>query len=159
MIFLMFIGGAPGSCAGGIKITTFRVLLAFITAQIKGREQVVIDNRAVDKESINKSLTLLFFSLVIIFVCVIALDFTEGGDIPHIQARGQFLEILFEAVSAFGTVGLSAGLTAKLSPIGKIIIIFLMFIGRLGPLVLLASIQSIRTRLLYSIPEEKLSIG
>jgi trk system potassium uptake protein TrkH len=159
MILLMFVGGAPGSCAGGIKVTTFRVLLAYISSQIKGREQIIIGNHAIDKETINKSLTLLSFSLVIIFVCVIALDFTEGGDIPHIQARGQFLEILFEAVSAFGTVGLSTGLTAKLSPPGKIIIIFLMFIGRLGPLVLLASIQSIRTKLLYSLPEEKLNIG
>ena len=159
MIFLMFIGGAPGSCAGGIKVTTFRVLSAFIVAQIKGRQQVTIDNYAVDKESISKSLTLLFFSLVIIFACVIALDFTEGGDIPHIQARGQFLEILFEAVSAFGTVGLSTGLTPKLTPIGKIIVVFLMFVGRLGPLVLLSSMQSFRTELLYSRPEEKLAIG
>ena len=159
MIFLMFVGGAPGSCAGGIKVTTFRALSGFIWNQIKGREQVVIGSYAVDKESINKSLTLLFFSLVIIFGCVIALDFTEGGDIPHTQARGYFLEILFEAVSAFGTVGLSAGLTAKLSPIGKIIVIFLMFVGRLGPLVLLGSLQSFRTKLVYSRPEEKLSIG
>lgn len=159
MIVLMFIGGAPGSCAGGIKITTFRVLSALIGAQIKGKQQVVIGNYAVDKESINKSLTLLFFSVTIIFLCVIALDFTEGGNIPHTLARGQFLEILFEAVSAFGTVGLSTGLTAKLSPIGKIIIIFLMFVGRLGPLVLLALMQSFRTKLLYSRPEEKLSIG
>ncbi len=159
MIFLMFIGGAPGSCAGGIKVTTLRTLSGFIWSQIQGKKQVAIGNYAVDKESINKSLTLLFFSLVIIFVCVIALDFTEGGDIPHTQARGQFLEILFEAVSAFGTVGLSAGLTAKLSPIGKIIIIFLMFVGRLGPLVLLESLQSFRQKLVYSRPEEKLSIG
>lgn len=159
MIFLMFIGGAPGSCAGGIKVTTFRVLLAFISSQIKGRSQVVIGKFAVDKESTNKSLTLLFFSSVIIFLSVILLDFTEGGYLPHTQVKGQFLEIMFEAVSAFGTVGLSTGLTPKLSPIGKTIIIFLMFIGRLGPLVLLASIQSTRKKLLYSVPEEKLSIG
>jgi Trk-type K+ transport system membrane component len=101
---------------------------------------------------VNKALTLLFFSLLIIFVCVILLDFIEGGDIPYTLTRGQFLEILFETVSAFGTVGLRTGLTAKLSPIGKTIIIFLMFAGRLGPLVLLASIQSMRTKLLYSIP-------
>lgn len=159
MIFLMFIGGAPGSCAGGIKVTTFRVLSSFIKSQIQGRDQITIGKYAVDKESINKSLTLLFFSLVIIFGSVIVLDFTEGGDIPHVQAQGQFLEILFEVVSAFGTAGLSTGLTTKLSPAGKIVIIMLMFIGRLGPLVLLGSMHSFRKKLLYSRAEEKLSIG
>ncbi len=159
MIFLMYIGGAPGSCAGGIKITTFRVLWAFIKAQINGREQVVIGKYAVDRESVNDSLTLLFFSAAILFVCVLLLQFTEGGDIPHMQARGKFLECLFEAVSAFGTVGLSVGLTTKLSAAGKIIIVFLMFIGRVGPLALVASIQSTRTKLLYSLPEEKVPIG
>lgn len=159
MIFLMFIGGAPGSCAGGIKVTTFCVLAGFIKSQIQGRDQVTLGRYAVDKESINKSLTLLFFSLVIIFCSVIALDFTEGGNIPHPQAKGQFLEIVFEVVSAFGTAGISTGLTTKLSPAGKIIIIVLMFIGRLGPLVLLGSMQSMRTKLLYEKPEEKLPIG
>ncbi|MCI5144394.1 MAG: TrkH family potassium uptake protein [Candidatus Electrothrix sp. AR3] len=159
MIFLMFIGGAPGSCAGGTKVTTFRILTAFIRSQITGREQTVIGKYAVDQESVNKSLTLLFFSLALIFCCVIALDFTEGGNIAHTEVRGQFLEILFETVSAFGTAGLSTGLTAKLSAPGKIIIMFLMFVGRLGPLVLLSSIQSLRTKILFSRPEEKLSVG
>ena len=159
MIFLMFVGGAPGSCAGGTKVTTFRILAAFIRAQVSGREQTVIGRYAVDRESVNKSLTLLFFSLALIFLCVIALDFTEGGNVPHTEARGQFLEILFETVSAFGTAGLSTGLTGKLSPPGKMIIMFLMFVGRLGPLVLLSSIQSMRTKILFSQPEVKLSVG
>jgi trk system potassium uptake protein TrkH len=159
MILLMFIGGAPGSCAGGIKVTTFRVLHSFIMAQIRGRHQVVIGKYAVDSESVNSALTLLFFSVAIIFFSIIALSFTEGGGLSHQQTQGRFLEILFEAVSAFGTVGLSADLTPKLSPGGKMIIICLMFIGRLGPLVLLGSVQSFGTKLLYSRPEEKLSIG
>ena len=159
MIFLMFIGGAPGSCAGGIKVTTLRVLWAFIVSKIKGKQQVVIGKYAVDEESINKSFTLLFFSLMLICVCILLLDFSEGGEVPHLQARGQFVEILFEAVSAFGTVGLSTGLTTKLSPFGKIIIILLMFAGRLGPLVLLSALQSLQTKILYSRPKEKLFIG
>jgi len=159
MIFLMYIGGAPGSCAGGIKVTTLRVLWAFVKAQINGNEQVVIGKYAVDKESISDALSLLFFSLALLFACVLILQFTEGGDIPHVQARGKFLECLFEAVSAFGTVGLSVGLTPKLSPIGKMLIIFLMFVGRVGPLALVASIQSFRTKLYYSLPEEKITIG
>lgn len=159
MIFLMFVGGAPGSCAGGTKVTTFRILVAFTRAQISGREQAVIGRYAVDRESVNKSLTLLFFSLALIFLCMMALDFTEGGNVPHNQARGQFLEILFETVSAFGTAGLSTGFTSKLSPPGRVIIMFLMFVGRLGPLVLLSSIQSMRTKILFSKPEVKLSVG
>ncbi|XOF33583.1 MAG: TrkH family potassium uptake protein [Candidatus Electrothrix sp. YB6] len=159
MIFLMFIGGAPGSCAGGAKVTTFRILAAFTRARITGREQVVIGRYAVGRDSVNKALTLLFFSLSLLFICVIALDFTEGGNIPHTQIRGQFLELLFEAVSALGTVGLTTGLTSTLSPAGKIIIMLLMFVGRLGPLVLLSSMQSLRTTILFSRPEEKLSVG
>jgi trk system potassium uptake protein TrkH len=159
MIFLMFVGGAPGSCAGGTKVTTFRILVAFTRAQISGRDQAVIGKYAVDRVSVNKSLTLLFFSLALIFLCLIALDFTEGGNVPHTQARGQFLEILFETVSAFGTAGLSTGLTSKLSPPGRVIIMFLMFVGRLGPLVLLSSLQSMRTKVLFSRPEVKLSVG
>jgi trk system potassium uptake protein TrkH len=97
--------------------------------------------------------------VAIVFFSVIALNFTDGGGVSHGQTQGRFLEILFEAVSAFGTVGLSADLTPKLSSGGKIIIIFLMFIGRLGPLVLLSSVQSFGTKLLFSRPEEKISIG
>ncbi len=159
MILLMFIGGAPGSCAGGIKVTTFHVLHSFIKAQIRSRHQTIIGKYAVDRESVNNALTLLFFSVAIIFFSVIALNFTEGGGLPHPQAHGNFLEIFFEVVSAFGTVGLSADLTPKLSSGGKIIIICLMFIGRLGPLVLLSSVQSFGTKLLFSRPEEKISIG
>lgn len=159
MIILMFIGGAPGSCAGGIKVTTFRVLWALFVAEVKGREQAVIGKFAVDKESVNNALTLFVYAGCIILISTFILDFTEGGDIPHLQARGQFLEILFEVVSAFGTVGLSTGLTPKLSMSGRGIILLLMFVGRLGPLVLLAAFQKLRRRDLFLRPEEKILIG
>jgi len=159
LIILMFIGGAPGSCAGGVKVTTFRVIAAFIAAQIRGRSQAVIGRYAVETTALNKAVTLIFFSLVIIAVSVLVLDFTEGGDISHLQLRGQFIEIFFEAVSALGTVGLSTGITAELSAGGKIVIILLMFIGRLGPLVFLAVIQSLRRDVYYTKPEEIIGIG
>ncbi len=159
MILLMFIGGAPGSCAGGIKVTTFRVLWAFIIDTIRGREQVCIGKYAVDRDTVNKALTLLFFSVAIILVSVLLMSFTEGGDLPHLRIRGNFLEILFETISAYGTVGLSTGLTAGLSSTGKIILVALMFIGRLGPLVLLSALQSIQTKILYLKPEQSISIG
>lgn len=159
LLFLMFVGGAPGSCAGGIKITTFRVLIATIWSQLRGRRQVIIGKFAVDQTDVKKTMVLFLLAISIIFTAVFLLDFTEGGDLPHHQVRGQFLEILFEAVSAFCTVGLSTGLTSTLSEAGKWIIISLMFIGRLGPFVLITALQSIQEDHLYRLPEEKIMIG
>jgi trk system potassium uptake protein TrkH len=159
MIFLMIIGGAPGSCAGGIKVTTFRALGAFMLAQVRGREQVVIGNRALDSKTINKVVTLVFIATIIVGLATVALNLTEGGNYSHTQLRGQFLEIFFEVVSAFGTVGLSMGLTAKLTTAGKCIIIALMFIGRIGPIWLLTTLQQFHSNVRYKVPETDLPIG
>jgi trk system potassium uptake protein TrkH len=159
MMILMFIGGAPGSCAGGIKVTTFMVMSSFILAQIKGCNQAVIGRFAVDKTALNRAVTLVFFTALLVLAAVLVLDWTEGGTSANRLVRGQFLEVAFEAVSALGTVGLSTGLTSKLTDGGKTVIIFLMFIGRLGPLVFLAVIQSLRKDTLYSRPEEIIGIG
>lgn len=159
MILLMFIGGAPGSCAGGIKVTTFRALIAFIAAQARGHRQTVIGKYALDDKTLHDSLILFVFAGAIVIVSIFLLNMTEGGDMPHPQTRGLFLEIVFETVSAFGTVGLSTGLTTKLTIAGKYIIVALMFIGRLGPLVFLAAMQSLRQDLYFSWPEDKLLIG
>jgi trk system potassium uptake protein TrkH len=159
MLFLMFIGGAPGSCAGGLKVTTFRVLLAVIISQLRGRRQASIGQFGISEDIIKRSLMLFVFAGGIIFVATLLLDITEGGDLPHYQVRGQFLEILFETVSAFGTVGLSTGLTGKLTATGKWIIIALMFVGRLGPFLFIAAIQSWQQDQHYSLPEENIIIG
>jgi len=159
MVILMFIGGGSGSCAGGLKVGTFRVLVAFLGAQLKGRSQVVIGHFAVERKILHEALVLLFFSVVIIFSAAFLLNITEGGLVPHPQSRDLELKILFETVSAFATVGLSLGLTAKLSVIGKIIIILLMFTGRLGPIIMIAAVQSYRQKELFRWPEERLLIG
>jgi len=159
MIALMFIGGGSGSCAGGLKVGTFRVLSAFLTAQIKGRSQAVIGRFAVNRKIMHEALVLLFFSVVIIFSAAFLLNISEGGLVPHPQSRDLELKILFETVSAFGTVGLSLGLTAKLTAIGKIIITILMFTGRLGPIILITAIQSYQKKELFLWPEEHLLIG
>ena len=120
MLGLMFIGRVRrGSCAGGIKVTTFRVLIAAAVSQFRGRRQSVIGKFAVSEDAIKKAFVLFVFSVGIVFIASFVLDFTEGGDLPHDQVRGQFLEILFETVSAFGTVGLSTGITPTLSAAGK----------------------------------------
>lgn len=159
MIVLMYIGGAPGSCAGGIKVTTFRSLTAYAWSHIKGRKQAVIGRFAVDYSTLNKSFLLLVFSIGVIFAALLVLNFTEGGEVPHPQARGLFLELLFEVVSAFGTVGLSTGLTPHLSLAGKLIITGMMFVGRLGPILFLAVIRSYQQPPFYRRPEESMLIG
>ena len=159
MILLMVIGGSPGSCAGGVKTTTFRVLAAFGVSQLKGRKQVVVDGYGLDESTVNKALTLSVFAFLILVGGTMVLCITEGGDVPHTQARGQFLEILFEVASAFGTVGLSTGLTPNLSAAGKTVITLLMFIGRLGPIVFLSMIQSWQVRERFSRPEKTVLIG
>ncbi len=160
MIMLMFIGGAPGSCAGGIKVTTFRTIFEYAKSQIfiKGK-QVVIGRFAVKEEDLNKAIVLFVFSTGLIIIACMILNITEGGDVPHFHARGLFLEILFEVTSAFGTVGLSTGLTPTLSFLGKWVIILLMFIGRLGPILFLSFIQYIQDEPRYSWPEENILIG
>ena len=159
MLILMFIGGGSGSCAGGLKVGTFRVLVALLIAQVQGRSQAVIGRFAVERKIMHEALVLLFFSVVIIFLGAFLLNITESGLVPHSQSRDLELKILFETVSAFGTVGLTLGLTTKLTAIGKIIVAVLMFTGRLGPIILITAIQSYQEKELFKWPEEHLLIG
>lgn len=159
LIFLMFVGGSPGSCAGGIKTTTLAALIAFAKAQIRGRRQAVAGRFAMDLRTMNKALSLIFFAVVIVLFAVLALSVTEGLARPGPESRGLFLEILFEAVSAFGTVGLSTGLTPKLSDPGRIVITIVMFVGRLGPIMFLSALREFQRRENFSWPENSLLIG
>lgn len=159
LIVLMVIGGSPGSCAGGIKTTTLRVLLGFGLSQIKGREQTVVHGYAVDAQTISKAMTVFILASVLILTSVFILTMTEGADVSHQQLRGKFIEILFEAASAFGTVGLSTGLTSNLSEPGKIVIMVLMFVGRLGPIVFLTMLQAWQTREHFRRAERNMLIG
>ncbi len=159
IVILMLIGGSPGSCAGGLKTTTFRTLVAFLLSQAKGREQTVIRNRALEPETVNRALTLTVFGIGLVIGCTLLLCISEGGVTEHAVRRGQFLELLFEVVSAFGTVGLSTGITAGLSPFGKVVLVVLMFLGRLGPILFLSLLQSWQVRPRYAWPKESLMIG
>lgn len=159
MILLMFIGGASGSCAGGIKISTFRTLLAFITSQFKGRKQAVINRTAIDEQTVNRAVILVITSFVIIVFATLLLTITEGGDAPHSVVRRSFLELIFEVVSAYCTVGLSTGLTSSLTGMGKMVLIVTMYIGRLGPVLFIAAIQHLRKEEYFTYPEESMLIG
>ncbi|ARO87868.1 Ktr system potassium transporter B [Nitrosospira lacus] len=122
---LMFIGGGSGSTAGGIKLSTFIVVLLATWAFLRGQERPVVFGRGIQLDIIRKSLAIIVISLLCVSTGIFLLTVTEGGN---------FLDVAFEAVSAAGTVGLSRGITADLSVAGQIIIIVLMLIGRVGPL-------------------------
>jgi len=150
IIVLMFIGASPGSTGGGIKTTTFTALLGAVFAMIRGKEDVVLFRHRLAQERVYKALTVTLLSLALVMVATMILSVTEDH---------QFLQLLFEATSAFGTVGLSMGLTTQLTLAGKIIIILMMFIGRLGPLTLGYALGPKPGRVLYRHAEGKIIIG
>lgn len=150
-IIFMFIGAGPGSTAGGIKITTFVVLIASVWSQIRGKEDVVLFKRRIVMETILKALTVTVSGLFLVIIMTMLLSITEKDF--------DFLMYLFEATSAFGTVGLSMGLTPELSPIGKLLIIFTMFAGRLGPLTVGFAIAMRRKPDAFRHPRGKIMIG
>jgi trk system potassium uptake protein TrkH len=126
-LLLMFVGGAPNSTASGIKISTFVVLLASTRSFLRGSLSVTLGKRFLPQDMVIKALAIVTIGMLIIFLAVMALSILE--DAP-------FLDIAFETVSAFGTVGLSRGLTGELSAASQMIIMLVMLIGRVGPLTL-----------------------
>lgn len=125
-IMLMFIGGSPGSTAGGIKTTTFACLLLTTISVVKGEEDVNCLNRRLPFETIKRAVSIFLIGLAIVFSTAIILTITDSSL--------KFINLLFESTSAFGTVGLSAGITDKLSTFGRLVITLTMYIGRVGPL-------------------------
>ncbi|MFZ5979274.1 MAG: TrkH family potassium uptake protein [Candidatus Zixiibacteriota bacterium] len=139
-IILMFIGACPGSTGGGIKTTTFGVLLLLGYNRFLGRSSVKAFRRSVSVDSVNRALTVLLVALAVVLVMFVLLMFAEERPPSHQLAHSWFVESLFEVISAFGTVGLSLGMTGQLHTYGKIIIIILMFVGRVGLLTLVLNL-------------------
>lgn len=148
----MFIGGSSGSTAGGIKVSTMALLLITFWNVIRGRSRIVVKGRKITVSTVLKAFTLCVIGLSVVAVCSIVISHTEG--LP-------FIPVLFECVSAFGTVGLSMGLTPALSSLSLCILILLMFFGRLGILTITYAVfiklQSEDSLLDY--PEAKIIIG
>lgn len=151
MMFLMFIGASPGSTGGGIKTTTFSVIIRSAYSTIRGRQNVEIMKRTISAETISKAFSIALFSLSLIFISTFFLAFTEPDK--------QFLQLLFEEISAFGTVGLSTGITPALSVAGKSIIILTMYIGRIGTLTLALAITKRAVLTKYRYAEINVLIG
>ncbi|MEO3945430.1 TrkH family potassium uptake protein [Gorillibacterium sp. CAU 1737] len=149
-ILMMFIGAAPGSSGGGIKVTTFAILVGAVIAMLRGRQDIVMFKRRLPQDRVYKAITFTLFSFFFIILAAMILSVTESYN---------FLGILFEATSAYATAGLSMGLTAELSIPGKILLMVLMFVGRLGPVTLAFALTPKHEKELYRYPEGKITIG
>lgn len=157
-MLLMFIGGSPGSTAGGIKTTTLVVLALTVWTMIKGRHETEICNKTVPMTIVREALTIFMLSISCVIIFFGMLLITEHPEIQP-SAAGTIDALLFETMSAFGTVGLSMGITPYLSAAGKLSLILCMFIGRLGPLTiaLIIGARDLRQALRY--PEEHVVVG
>jgi trk system potassium uptake protein TrkH len=136
LLILMFIGASPGSTGGGVKTTSAALLVLLMWNRLKGKLDVSIFNRTIPREIVSRSISIIFASAFSIAIITSVLLIVGGRGVLPTESRHLFVEYLFEAVSAFGTVGLSMGITPQLSDIQKVAIILMMFIGRVGPLTL-----------------------
>lgn len=128
---LMFIGAGSASTGGGIKLTTFIVILFAVQSFLKGKKNIVLGRRTIEQGIVLKSLAIATVSLLFVVLAIFILTITE---------KAPLVEIMYEVLSAFGTVGLTMGLTYHLSMVGKFVLIFIMFLGKIGPLTLLFSL-------------------
>jgi trk system potassium uptake protein len=150
-IALMFIGASPGGTGGGIKTTTLRVLTSCTQSILQGKEEVLLYERKIAISLILKAIGVVFGSLATVIIITILISITD----PKLA----FLEILFEVVSAFATVGLSTGITGSVSTAAKLILILTMYIGRVGILLLMSSILGDPRPTRINYPEENLLVG
>ena len=152
--FLMFIGGAPLGTAGGIKITTFFIVVLSMFSYLRGKE-VSAFNRKFSQKQIIRAMSLIFFSIFVLIASYAAIEIIEGG-------KFSAENIIFEVFSAFGTVGLTANLTTQLSVGSKMVLCLLMYIGRLGPMTMISVFSknmNVESKLHYELVEEDLLIG
>jgi len=155
LILLMFIGASPGSTGGGIKTCTFAVIAASVWSMMKNRKKVMLFGRSVPHKIVRESLLIFFLSAAWIFIFTLILVYLRSG----ISPEAGMVRSLFEVVSAFGTVGLSAGVTETLDTTGKLCIIVTMFAGRVGPLTLAMAVALKKHVDKYTFPEENIMVG
>ena len=150
IMILMFIGASPSSMGGGVKTSTIAILLISLVAAITGRKEPQVFYRQIPQHTVHKAFTIVTLSLLLILTVTLIMSFTE---------KISFVNLLFEVTSAFGTVGLSTGITPNLSTIGKVLIMFTMFAGRIGTLTLLMALALSPRQSSLRYPEGKIIIG
>jgi trk system potassium uptake protein TrkH len=157
LMILMFVGAGPGSMAGGIKLTSAAAVLAMVYHRLRGSREVQMFGRAIGELTQQRAAVLAILSSMLIAGAVCAMEMLRADDGP--TQRADFFAVTFEAVSAFGTVGLSMGITAALSVAGKLLMIPLMLVGRLGPLWLMDFLQHLPSAPPVRHAKEELMVG
>lgn len=150
MDVLMFIGGGPAGTAGGIKVTTFAVLFFILLTELRGEGAVNIFGKRLSRAVHRQAITVVLIAVAAVVAATVALMHITGLAVDR---------VLFEAVSAFATVGLSTGITFDLHPAAEVVLVLLMFLGRIGPLTLGSAIALRERRILYELPKERPAIG
>jgi trk system potassium uptake protein TrkH len=149
-VVLMFIGTAPTSTGGGIKVTTLALVALIVVAQIRGQENITLFWRTLPRALVSRALSILTLASLLVLVSTLALMISDGLEL---------LPALFEVTSAFGTVGLSLDITPNLSTFGKLLISFVMFLGRVGPITFIVALAARQRTPRYKYPEEEIAIG
>lgn len=150
-MFLMFIGGGPAGTAGGLKITTFFALVCATRASLRKQKDVTAFKRRIPKDIIDKSMTIFMVSIIWVGIATVILSLSDG---EHSIAN-----LLYEVISAYGTVGLSRGITPALSEIGKLTIMFTMVFGKIGPLTMIYVFSNRSSTNAYREAEENILVG
>jgi trk system potassium uptake protein TrkH len=159
MIVLMFIGASPGSTGGGVKTTSAALLVMLMWNRVKGNMDVNIFNRTIPREIVSRTVSIIFASAFSVAIIWAVLLIAGEWRLPPMQTRHHFVEYLFDTVSAFGTVGLSMGVTPKLNDIQKLALVLMMFVGRVGPLTLAFSLSREAGKKSLSYAEEGIMVG
>jgi len=160
VIILMFIGASPGSTGGGVKTSTLAVIWALIISRYKGQDHVFAFRRTIPEETISQAQAILATSIALVMVvtmCILVSEVRQGTGV--LMERDYFVSSFFEVISAFGTVGLSMGITPQLTVINKAFISLTMFVGRLGPLTVLMALKRRAHTANYVYAEENVLVG
>ena len=152
---LMFLGGAPGSTAGGIKLTVAGVIGVVVLATLRGQDEANLMGRRIPQAIIARALTVVVLMGLILFLATLAVSLTESAA----GASPRFIDVLFETTSALGSVGLSTGLTPALSTPGKLVLVVTMAVGKIGPLTVAYALQRRMRPVPYRLPEANIRIG
>jgi trk system potassium uptake protein TrkH len=155
MLGLMFVGGAPGSMAGGIKLTTACLLLFTVWSTLRGRSEVRAFHRRIGRRQVSQALAVSFLALALIANVALAISLIDGGRLRTTQ----FLDLVFDVTSAFGTVGFSTGLPSRLSAPSQLLLAATMFVGRLGPVALALALTARYREASYRLASEPIRIG
>ncbi len=140
-ILLMAVGAGPCSTAGGFKVSTLSVLVLRGWATLRGRQRILVGRRTIPRHVTDRAITTAILFAVVVVVALTVILMLEQSESPHAQSQGLFMDAMFEVVSALGTVGLSTGMTQHLTDVGRVVVIILMFMGRLGPISVFAALS------------------